>query len=40
LEKLKVGGSENMTLVQKLYKSDAYKTQQQTAIQQALSSFE
>lgn len=40
LEKLKVGGGENMTLVQKLYKSDAYKAQQQTAIQQALSSFE
>lgn len=40
LEKLKVGWSENMTLVQQLYKSDAYKAQQQTAIQQALSSFE
>lgn len=40
LEKLKVGWNENMTLVQKLYKSDAYKAQQETAIQQALSSFE
>ncbi len=40
LEKLKVGWGENMSLVQQLYKSDWYKTQQQTAIQQALSSFE
>ena len=40
LEKLKVGWNENMSLVQKLYTSDAYKAQQQTAIQQALSSFD
>ena len=36
LETLKVGGSDNMQLVQKLYSSDAYKQQQKTAIQQVL----
>jgi hypothetical protein len=32
LETLKVGGSSNMQLVQKLYSSDGYKQQQQAAI--------
>ncbi|MFA7718152.1 MAG: hypothetical protein WC875_05540, partial [Candidatus Absconditabacterales bacterium] len=36
LESLKVGGPENMTLVQQLYQSDSYKQQQTAAIQQVL----
>lgn len=40
LENLKVWWRENMNLVQKLYKSDPYVSQQKSAIQQALSSFE
>lgn len=40
LENLKVGWSENMSLVQKLYTSEPYVAQQKSAIQQALSSFE
>ena len=39
LETMKVGGPENMTLVQQLYNSDMYKTQQTQAIQQALASI-
>lgn len=39
LETMKVGGSENMALVQQLYNSDMYKTQQTQAIQQVLSSI-
>lgn len=39
LETMKVGGSENMGLVQQLYNSDMYKTQQTQAIQQVLSSI-
>jgi len=39
LEKLKVGGAENMTLVTQLYKSDGYKQQQKSAIQQVLGSM-
>jgi uncharacterized membrane protein len=37
LETTKVGGIENMAAVQELYKSDSYKTQQATAIDQALA---
>jgi hypothetical protein len=40
LETMKVGGRENMTLVQQLYNSDMYKTQQTQAIQQVLSSID
>ena len=36
LETMKVGGRANMQLVEKLYKSDAYKNQQKQAIQQVL----
>jgi len=39
LETMKVGWRENMTLVQQLYNSDMYKTQQTQAIQQVLSSI-
>lgn len=39
LETMKVGGAENMTLVQQLYNSDMYKSQQTQAIQQVLSSL-
>lgn len=39
LETMKVGGSENMGLVQQLYNSDMYKSQQTQAIQQVLSSI-
>ncbi|HCB51637.1 TPA: hypothetical protein DEP21_03615 [Patescibacteria group bacterium] len=39
LETLKVGGKENFRLVQDLYNNEAYKNQQTTAIQQAVSSF-
>ena len=39
LETMKVGGAENMTLVQQLYNSDMYKTQQTQAIQQAVASI-
>ena len=39
LETMKVGGPANMTLVQQLYNSDMYKTQQTQAIQQVLSSI-
>lgn len=38
LETLKVGGPENMSLVQKLYESDSYKQQQKSAIEQVLGS--
>jgi hypothetical protein len=37
LETLKVGGSENMKLVQKLYESEDYMAQQTAAIDQALA---
>ena len=40
LETMKVGGSENMGLVQQLYNSDMYKSQQTQAIQQVLSSIQ
>lgn len=40
LETLKSGGSENFALVQKLYESDAYKSQQKQTLEQVLSSFE
>lgn len=36
LETLKVGGPENMKLVEQLYKSDSYKQQQKSAIEQVL----
>lgn len=39
LETMKVGGPENMTLVQQLYNSDMYKSQQTQAIQQAVASI-
>ncbi len=39
LETLKVGWSDNMTLVQKLYKSDGYKQQQKSAIEQVLGTM-
>ena len=39
LETLKTGGSENFGNVVKLYQSDAYKTQQTTAIEQAMKTF-
>jgi len=39
LETMKVGWSENMVLVQQLYNSDMYKTQQSQAIQQAVASM-
>jgi protein-disulfide isomerase len=39
LETMKVGGPENMVLVQQLYNSDTYKTQQSQAIQQAVASI-
>jgi hypothetical protein len=39
LETVKVGGAENFTLVQQLYNSDMYKTQQTQAIQQVLDSM-
>ena len=37
LETMKVGGPENMKLVQQLYSSESYVSQQTTAIEQALS---
>jgi len=40
LETMKVGGRENMGLVQQLYNSDMYKSQQTQAIQQVLSSIQ
>jgi len=40
LETMKVGGRENMGLVQQLYNSDTYKSQQTQAIQQVLSSIQ
>jgi len=39
LETMKVGGPENFTLVQELYNSDMYKSQQTQAIQQVLDSM-
>ena len=39
LETMKVWGDENMALVQQLYNSDMYKTQQTQAIQQVLGSL-
>lgn len=39
LETMKVGGRENMGLVQQLYNSDMYKSQQTQAIQQAVASI-
>jgi len=39
LETMKVGGPENMVLVQQLYNSDMYKSQQTQAIQQAVASI-
>lgn len=39
LETLKVGWSDNMTLVQKLYKSEGYKSQQKSAIEQVLGNM-
>jgi len=39
LETMKVGGAENMTLVQQLYNSDTYKSQQTQAILQAVGSI-
>lgn len=34
IEEMKVGGADNMALVQKLYESDSYKAQQKAAIEQ------
>ena len=39
METLKAGGSENMTLVKQLYRSDAYNQQQKSAIEQVLGSI-
>lgn len=39
LEKLKVGGAENMKLVTKLYQSEGYELQQKSAIEQVLSTM-
>lgn len=40
LETMKVGGRDNMQLVQQLYSTDAYKNQQQQAIQQILDGMD
>lgn len=39
LETLKVGGPENMSMVQQLYKSDQNKQQNKSSIEQALASL-
>jgi hypothetical protein len=39
LETLKTGGSDNFGKVVELYKSDAYKNQQNIAIEQAMKTF-
>lgn len=40
LETMKVGGRDNMQLVQKLYSTDAYKNHQQQALQEALDGMD